>query len=68
MGITIKFKSTYILSTSTVGGKKEKEGRFGSYYDKTYDSLFAKEKNYEDAEKRMTLDATNIALKKEYKK
>ena len=64
MGITIKFKSTYILSTSTVGGKKEKEGRFGSYYDKTYDSLFAKENNYEDAEKRMTLDATNIVLKK----
>lgn len=64
MGLTIKMKSTYILATSTVGGNKEKQGRFGSYFDKTYSSLLAKEKTYEEAEMKMLMDALNIVLKK----
>lgn len=64
MGITINFKNTYVLSCSTVGGNKERKGPIGNYLDKCFSSLFAGEKTYEEAERKMAKTSIDLVLKK----
>ncbi len=62
--MTLKFDNVYVKEVSTVAGKDEKEGSFGDLYDKTYDSYYADEKTFEQAEMKMINDSINILLDK----
>lgn len=61
--MTGKFNSVYIKETAIVAGKLEKEGKFGKYFDKTYDS-YNIEKSLELSEVKMNKDAIEILLNK----
>ena len=58
------FENTYILATSTIAGKLEKNGPLGNYFDKTYDDNHCGLKSWEKAEMRLFEDAINILLDK----
>ncbi len=62
--MTIRFDNVYLYEVATVAGKDEKEGSFGSLYDKTYDDYYINEKTFEQAEMKMIEDSVNILLKK----
>lgn len=62
--MTGKFNNVYVKNTSIVAGKLEKEGNYGNYFDKTYESYNIAE-SLELSEVKMNNDAIEILLKKE---
>ncbi len=62
--MTFKYKNVYINDTSTVAGPYEKNGPFGSMFDKTYDDLYMGTKTWEQAETKLINDSIDILLKK----
>lgn len=61
---SLEFEKTYILTTSTITGKIEKEGPITSYFDKSYNDNYCDEKSWEKAEMHLVMDSINIALRK----
>lgn len=53
-----------IQSSSAVGGPKEAEGPLASFFDKTYDDLYAGQETWEKAEKQLMEDAVRYTLQK----
>ena len=45
--MTIKYDNVYVLKTSTVAGKFEKEGPLKDYFDKTYKDFYINKKTFE---------------------
>lgn len=62
--MTIKYDNVFVLETSTVAGKFEKNGPLKKYFDKTYNDFYMGEKTFEQGEIRMILDSIDILLKK----
>lgn len=62
--MTIKFDNVYVKDASSVAGFDEKNGKFGSLYDKTYDDYYIGQKTFEQAEIKMIKDSVNILLTK----
>lgn len=62
--MTIYFNNVYIKDVSTVAGKDENEGTFGSLYDKTYEDYYIDEKTFEQAEMKMVKESVYILLNK----
>lgn len=65
---TIYFTDTFLLSSATVCGPKEKEGPLGKYFDYSYDDIMALQDSYEKGETEMIRKAIEIAIKKSRKK
>lgn len=61
---SLAFENTYVLNTSTVAGKLEKEGPLGKYFDKTYDDNYCNKKSWEKAEMILLEDAINKVAEK----
>ncbi len=62
---TIKFKNTpKILETSSIVGKKEKEGPLGNYFDITNEDIFFGKDTFEKAESEMMSECINNLLSK----
>ncbi len=64
MSNSLIFKDVYVVDSSTVGGRLEKEGPLGEYFDKTYDDLYCGKKTFEQAEQAMLKEAIDIVFKK----
>lgn len=62
--MTINFNNVYLKETATVAGKDEKQGTFGSLYDKTYDDYYLGCDTFEQAEIKMIDDVVNIITSK----
>ena len=65
--MTERFNNVYVENTALVAGKLEKEGPFGNYFDKTYDS-FNIDKSFELSEVKMIKDVLKIILMKTNKR
>lgn len=61
--MTGKFNNVYVEETALVGGKLEKDGRVGEYFDKNYDD-YTIDKSVELSEVKMNKDVLKILLKK----
>lgn len=64
MSITIKIGDVFIQSASTIAGPKEKEGPLGDEFDACYQSIYSRQKTYEDGEIEMCKTAIDLCLKK----
>jgi stage V sporulation protein AD len=64
MANSIRFSNVYVLETSTIAGKIEKEGPLRNYFDKCYDDLRLGCKSFEKAEQTMLKESIDIVLKK----
>ena len=62
---SVIFENAYLVSSGTVGCKKEHEGPLGKYIDKCYDDLYAGCESWEKSEQKLLRDAIDIALSKE---
>lgn len=62
--MTFFYENVYVNNYSTIGGPYEKKGPLGSKFDKSYDSLYAGKKSWEDAEEVMLEDSIELVLKK----
>lgn len=62
--MTINFDNVYLKSYATVAGKQEKQGPFGSLYDKTYNDYYINQKTFEQAEIKMIKDAVDLVINK----
>lgn len=62
--MTGKFNNVYIKNTSLTAGKLEKNGRYGKYFDKIYDTYNISE-SLELSEVKMVTDSIDILLNKE---
>ncbi|GAE25489.1 stage V sporulation protein AD [Halalkalibacter wakoensis JCM 9140] len=58
----------YIQGTGTAVGPEELKGPLGSYFDVTYNNLYADQDNWELAERKLMQDAVETALKNAEKK
>lgn len=59
---SLNISNVYVLASSTCAGPLEKEGPLGGYFSKTYDTQYAGEKTYENAEKKMLKDACSLLM------
>lgn len=62
--MTINFDNVYLKDAYTVACKDEKEGNFGSLYDKVYESYYAECDTFEQAEIKMIQECASGLLKK----
>lgn len=66
--MTLKYNNVFINNTVTLVGPMEKKGPLNTYYDKTYDDLYFKQKTWEQAEIKLLNEAIRKLLKKAGKK
>lgn len=64
MSLNIKFNDIYVLSSAGVGAKEEKLGPLGNYFDFCFDTLYANQKTFEDAEIVMAKTSLDLCIKK----
>ena len=62
--MTIKFNDVYINETGTVSGPYECNGPLGKYFDLCHDDLYFGEKNWEQAEVKLIMEATDVLARK----
>jgi len=59
---SLSLNNVYVLASSTSAGPLEKDGPLGKYFSQTYQTQYAGEKTYEDAEKKMLKDACSSLM------
>lgn len=64
MGYSLSFKSVYLQSSATIGGKKEAEGPLSQYFDFCFKDSYHRQKSFEDAEVQMSKNAVELAINK----
>lgn len=61
---TVTFKDTYLYSSSTISGPKEKKGPIGEYIDYSFDDEMAGKDAYEKGETKMIDQSLSLAIQK----
>ncbi len=64
MSLTLSFNNVYLLASGNYVGPMEYRGPLGHLFDSHSTDLYAGEKNFELAERKMTSEAINSCLKK----
>ena len=62
--MTFNYSNVYLNETSTISGHLEKDGNYGSYFDKSYKDYYMNEKSFEKAEVKLFSESIEILLKK----